>query len=45
MFVSSFVLYVLLEAQSLGTIKIDDHKFSQTLEAITEFRDNGLLAE
>jgi len=35
MFVSSFVLYGLIEAQSLGTIKIDDHKFSKTLESIT----------
>lgn len=41
MFVSSFVLYGLLEAESLGTIKIDHHKFSQTLESITQFRDKN----
>jgi hypothetical protein len=42
MFVSSFVLYGLLEAQSLGTIQIDDHKFSSSLESITQFRDKNL---
>ena len=31
MFVTSFVLYGLLEADALGTLQIDNHKFSQSL--------------
>ena len=35
MFVTSFALYGLLEANALGTIKINEHKFSQSLQAIS----------
>ena len=41
MFVTSFVLYGLLEASELKTIKIDDHQFSQSLMAIDQFRDKN----
>ena len=42
MFVTSFALYGLLEAKQLGTIKIDEHEFSQSLMAISQFRDKNI---
>ena len=38
---TSFVLYGLLEASELKTIKLDDHQFSQSLMAINQFRDKN----
>ena len=42
MFVTSFVLYGLLEAQQLGTMEIDEHKFSESLMAMTGFKDKNV---
>ena len=41
MFVTSFVLYAQVEAQELGTIKIDHHEMSQSLQALDAFRDKN----
>lgn len=41
MFVTSFVLYGLLEAEELGTIKIDHHLFSLSLQTLASFRDKN----
>ena len=41
MFVTSFVLFGLLEAKELGALKIDEHKFSQSLESILDFHDKN----
>ena len=41
MFVTSFVLYGLLEAEQLGTIQIDQHAFSQSLQTLASFRDKN----
>ena len=41
MFVTSFVLYGLLEAEQLGTITIDHHLFSRSLQTIGSFRDKN----
>ena len=42
MFVTSFVLYGLLEAQQLGTVDIDEHKFSESLMALIGFKDKNV---
>lgn len=42
MFVTSFVLFGLLEAKELGTIKINQHYFSQSLNAIVSFKDKNI---
>jgi hypothetical protein len=41
MFVTSFVLYGLLEASRLGTIALEQHRFSASLQALTHFRDKN----
>jgi hypothetical protein len=43
MFVTSFVLYGLLEAKELGTLKVDDHMLSESLLSIASFRDKNTL--
>lgn len=42
MFVTSFVLYGLIEAQELGTIKIDSHQFSESVMALSKFKDKNI---
>ena len=42
MFVTNFVLYGLLEAKELGTVKVDEHKFSESLVAISSYRDKNI---
>ena len=42
MFVTSFVLFGLLEAQQLGTVDIDEHKFSESLMALVGFKDRNV---
>lgn len=42
MFVTSFVLFGLLEAQQLGTVNISEHKVSQSLEALNDFQDKNV---
>jgi hypothetical protein len=41
MFVTNFVLYGLLEADQLSTIKINQTKFRESLEAMSKFRDKN----
>lgn len=41
MFVTSFVLYGLLEAEQLGTISIDHHLFSESISVLATFRDKN----
>ena len=41
MFVTNFVLMGLLEADNLGTIKLDHHQFSQSLTTLAGFRDKN----
>ncbi len=41
MFVTSFVLYGLLEAEQMGTVQIDHHLFSRSLQTLGSFRDKN----
>lgn len=42
MFVTSFVLFGLLQAKQLGTIKVDDHLISVSLNAISSYKDKNI---
>jgi len=37
----SFVLYGLIEAESMGTIKIDNKRFSQSLNTLASYIDKN----
>jgi hypothetical protein len=41
MFVTSFVLYGLLEAEQLGTLEADHHLYSRSLQTLASFRDKN----
>lgn len=41
MFVTSFVLYSLIETAELETIQLDDHLISMSLETLATFRDKN----
>ena len=41
MFVTSFVLYGLLQAEQLGTVEADHHLFSRSLQTLASFRDKN----
>ena len=41
MFVTSFCLYGLLEAQELGTVQLQEHQISESLMAIAQYRDRN----
>ncbi len=42
MFVTSFILYGLVEAKELGTVSPDEHMVSESLMAIASFRDKNV---
>jgi hypothetical protein len=41
MFVTSFVLYSLLEAEKYGQIKIDESSFNEALQSLLTFQDKN----
>lgn len=41
MFVTNFILSALLDCAEFGTIKLDQDKFEESIDAILDFRDKN----